>query len=270
MIVKNEMDRYLPLAVGHLLSFVDEVRVLDDGSDDGTYEWLVDRESTGVKVKRNPGPEFFAHEGRARQNLLEWTLAGRPDYVLAIDADEFVGDPTVILKGIETGQPVYTIDLVEAWKVNAGGISIRVDGQWGPRKCPMLYEAPRHTDRQWRIADRALACGREPIPVVRGSRGAPHLETEIFHCGWLQEAERGRRAQRYFDHDGGKFHQNRHLQSILFPDEKVGLRGRPWPPGLRSFSDALIAHSKKDPLMDEMIEHMTHAVENPDEPTLKL
>jgi hypothetical protein len=245
MIVKNEMSRYLPLAVAHLLSYVEEVRVLDDGSDDGTFEWLAERESVGVKVKRNEGPEFFAHEGRARQNLFEWTLAGRPEYILAIDADEFVGDPSVILDGIKSGEDVYTLNLVEGWKVNPGGISIRVDGLWGPRKVPILFKAPRHSDRQWRIQDKALACGREPMAVIKASRGAPHLETEVFHFGWLQESERQRRAERYFEHDGGKFHQNRHLQSILFPDNKIGLRGRPWPQGLRAFSDALISHSVK-------------------------
>lgn len=247
MIVKNEINRYLPLAVSHLLTYVTEVRVLDDGSDDGTYEWLAERESIGIKVKRNEGPEFFEHEGRARQNLFEWTLQGRPEYILSIDADEFVGDPSVILDGIQSQQDVYTLDLVEGWKVNQGGISIRVDGLWGPRKVPSLFKAPRlrRADRNWRILDKALACGREPIAVIRGSRGAPHLKTELFHFGWLQESERQRRAERYFEHDGGKFHQNRHLQSILFPDDKVGLRGRPWPQGLRPFADALISHATK-------------------------
>lgn len=245
MIVKNEMERYLSLAVGHLLSYVDEVRVLDDGSDDGTYEWLQEHEGQGVAVKRNEGPSFFEHEGRARQNLFEWTLQGRPEYILAIDADEFVGDPRQITEAITSHQAVYTLNLVEAWKVNDGGISIRIDGLWGPRRVPILFKAPRRSDRAWRIHDRALACGREPIAVIREARRAPHLATEVFHFGWLQQSERQRRAQRYFDHDGGQFHANRHLQSILLPDEKIVLKGRPWPDGLRSFSDALIAHSAK-------------------------
>lgn len=242
MIVKNELDRYLPLAVGHLLDFVDEIRVLDDGSNDGTYEWLTERESSGIKVLRNPGPSFFEHEGRARQNLLEWTLRGRPDYVLSIDADEFVGDPKVIREAM-MGLPVYTVHLVEAWKVDHGGISVRVDGLWGPRRVPMLFQAPRRTDRMWRINDRALACGREPIAVIRQAARAPHLETNIFHFGWTRQAEREARAERYFEHDGGKFHASRHLQSILFPDNKVGLRGYPWPAGLRPISEQLIAYS---------------------------
>lgn len=244
LITKNEMDRYLPLAVGHLTSYCDEIRVLDDGSTDGTYEWLAEREGMGVRVLRNPGPAFFEHEGRARQNLLDWTLEARPDYVLSIDADEFVGDPELLRESL-TGMPVYTLHLVEAWKINHGGISIRVDGLWGPRRVPIVYQVPRLASRQWTIADRALACGREPTAVVKQAARAPHIDTEVFHFGWTRVAERQRRAERYFEHDGGKFHQNRHLQSILFPDNKVGLKGYPWPVGLRPLADSLISYSER-------------------------
>lgn len=260
MIVKNEMDRYLPLAVRHLLTYVDEIRALDDGSTDGTYEWLQNTE--GVEVLRNEGLHFFEHEGQARQRLLEWTSEADADYVLAIDADEFVGRPAAIQEGMADGAPVYILSLVEAWKVNPGGISIRVDGLWGPRRVPILYmpqgKAPEvsaarrrgtrygttaATDLQaWRIADRQLACGREPLAVVAASRHAPRLNTEVFHFGWTRESERQARAERYFEHDGGNFHANRHLQSILFPDDKVVLRGFAWPEGLRGISAELIEY----------------------------
>ena len=142
MIVKNEIDRYLPLAVEHLLTYVDEIRVLDDGSTDGTYDYLSGKE--GVEVLRNPGPSFFEHEGRARQNLLEWVFESEADYCLGIDADEFIGEPKVIRDVMaQATAPVYILTLVEAWKVNPGGISIRIDGHWGPRKVPMLYQLPK-------------------------------------------------------------------------------------------------------------------------------
>lgn len=250
MITKNEMDRLLTLAVTHLLTYCQEIRVLDDGSDDGSYEWLCEQD--GVEVLRNPGPSFFEHEGHARQNLLEWTMGARPDYVLAIDADELVGDPKVLLDGIgSSAEAVYTIPLVEAWKVDTGGISIRVDGLWGPRKVPSLFRPPeswpprRGNDRLWRIMDKQLACGREPMAVIRAGARAPVLATNVFHFGWTRESERKARAERYFVHDGGRFHQNRHLQSILNPDDKVGLRGYPWPEGLRKLAPDLIEYAAR-------------------------
>lgn len=252
MIVKNEMDRYLPLAVEHLLSYCDEIRVLDDGSSDGTYEWLLDRDR--VEVRRNTGPSFFEHEGRARQELLDWTFAAEPDYVLAIDADEFVGDPYVIREAMASAAPVYLLTLVEAWKVSEETISIRVDGQWGPRKVPILYQLPLKPrgarqaaafKQQWRILDRQLACGREPVAVIKAAARAPLIETDVYHFGWARESARQERAERYFTHDQGRFHQQRHLQSILFPDERVGLSGRRWPDGLREIAPSLIAEAAR-------------------------
>jgi glycosyltransferase involved in cell wall biosynthesis len=251
MIVKNEMERYLPLAVEHLLTYVDEVRVLDDGSTDGSFEYLSAK--TGVEVLRNPGPHFFEHEGRARQNLLNFVFQAKPDYVLGIDADEFVGDPEKIRAAIDQeGRDVYLLTLVEAWKVGPGGISIRIDGLWGPRKVPMLYRAPSlwpprrgMGEADWRIQDKQLACGREPLAVIKGAGRAPLIDTHIFHFGWTRESEREARAERYFVHDQGRFHQDRHLRSILFPDDKVGLRGLPWPEGLRPLADDLMAYSDR-------------------------
>lgn len=260
LIVRNEMSRLLTLAVTHLLTYCDEIRVLDDRSDDGTFEWL--RNQAGVQVLRNTGPSFFEHEGKARQALLEWTFGAGADYVLAIDADEFVGDPHLVREAIENEAPVYLLQLVEAWKVDPGGISIRVDGLWGPRKVPILYMPPDRlpvqsaarrpqrygtaasTDsRLWRIADRQLACGREPMAVIRAGARAPVIQTFIYHFGWTRQRERQQRAERYFEHDQGRFHQDRHLQSILFPDDKIGLRGHSWPAGLRSISDDLLAYA---------------------------
>ena len=242
MIVKNELGRYLPLAVEHLLTYVDEVRVLDDGSTDGTFEWLDAKD--GVHVLRNPGPAFFEHEGLARQNLFEWTLRGLPDYVLAIDADEFVTDAGFLRGSIVNNGHVYTLSLVEAWVVSDRGIDIRIDGQWGPRRIPILYSTPRQA-RNWKMSQKQLACGREPVQVIQRARRAPATGSTIMHFGWANEHERQVRAQRYYDHDNGKFHQDRHLQSILWTDRRVRLKRLPWPPSLKQLEPALTARTSQ-------------------------
>ncbi len=83
----------------------------------------------------------------------------------------------------------------------------------------------------WRILDRALACGREPM-WVRGVRAQP-TGTSVFHFGWANPATRQERYDRYAQADGGKFHASRHLDSILWNDRRVRLTWKKWPVGLR-------------------------------------
>lgn len=247
MIVRNELRRYLPLAVSHLLSFCDEIRILDDGSEDGTFEYLsgVPR----VQITRNDSDHFFEHEGNARQRLLEWTMEAKPTYVLSIDADEFVGDPNFVLRAVDKGAQVYTLQMEEVWSISDEHLNVRVDGHWGPRPCPILWRAPAELNSFWRIPDRKLACGREP-QQVRQTRSRPS-GSSVFHFGWTRESERQARAERYFEHDKGKFHRNAHLQSILWPPEKVVLKSQSWPRGLVEMRGEFIALTEGE---DEALE----------------
>lgn len=240
MIVRNEFNRYLPLAVEHLLGFCSEIRILDDGSDDGTFEWLNTEEQfwNGVRVERNTGPTFYEYESKARQELLEWTMEGKPDYVLSIDADEFVGNPELLLAAMRAGKAVATLDMEEVWRADDQHLYLRVDGLWGPRRCPILWQAPARLTREWDIPDRKLACGREPTRVRRTR--FVRSGSSIYHFGWAIAAERQARAGRYFEHDQGKFHQDRHLQSILWPDEKIVTTAKKWAHGLEPVRERLL------------------------------
>jgi glycosyltransferase involved in cell wall biosynthesis len=240
-IVRNEADRYLETWLRHLLTFCDEVRLLDDGSEDGTRN-LAESLGTEVQVRRNPAAPFLVHEADARNALLRWTIEGQPDYVLSIDADEFVGEAEKLREYITGGAPVYSLWMREVWKIEDAKLGLRVDGQWGDRRCPVLWKAPPVLrGNRWLIPRRKLACGREP-QVVRGQRGVD-TGVGIYHFGWTREADRQGRAERYFEHDGGRYHANSHIQSILWPDKRVQLKWVPWPFSIPSSvaEDALAA-----------------------------
>ncbi len=241
MIIRDEGDRYLKLAVEHLLSFCDEVRIIDDGSPGADLKWLDTQEN--VFWISNGGPTFFEHEGKARQELLEWTLASKPDYVLSIDADEFVGDPQLVRAMCAQGGAVYSLQMEEVWRVDER-LHIRIDHQWRPRPCPILWRAPGPADSDiWKIPDVQLACGREPV-AVRRTR-AVVSGASVFHFGWACEADRVDRAQRYFEHDGGRFHRDSHLQSILWPDELVTTTAVPWPETLADVRERLLERATR-------------------------
>lgn len=234
VIVHNEADRYLRPFFDHLLTYVDEVRVLDDGSTDDFAEegWYDDDR---IVIKRNPSSQFFTHEGSARQDLLEWTMQAKPTVVLAIDADEFVYDGQALRKAAGEPNPsgVWQLVMEEVWKAD-DVLSIRQDGGWKEHPVGIVYWVPRdyatnrHTKRNWRIPDRALACGRVPH-MIGQNRVRKEPITSLLHFGWACEADRDARYQRYVQHDGGQFHRNTHLDSIMWPDDQVTLTARKWP-----------------------------------------
>lgn len=233
MIVRNELNRYLPLAVTHLLSFVDEIWALDDGSTDGTFEYLDG--NSRVNVIKNSGSSFYEHEGKARQQLYEHVMGAGADYVLSVDADELVADPAFVREACSREEPVYTLALSEVWKADANRLYLRADGLWKERRVPILYRP----QPGWHIRDRKLACGREPVEVVRMA-GRVRSAGALYHLGWLDERTRRSRHERYAIHDQGNFHQRRHLESILWDDSRILLRPRNWPPSLLEFKDEIL------------------------------
>lgn len=242
LVVRNELSRYLRPCIESLLEFCDEIRVVDDFSDDGTYEFLL---GAGVCVT-TANETFYAHEGRARNALLDWTLEGEPTHILHIDADEFIADGRTLRKALETQEPasVWTVRMEEIWKADEHNLYVRCDGGWRAHDAPILWRVPprKHmTSPKWRIPDKKLSCGREPAIVRENWRSAIATGTEILHFGWANQSERQARYDRYVEHDGGHYHASRHLRSIMYPDRRVKLRPRLWPAGLQTFKEQLLA-----------------------------
>lgn len=236
MVVSNEADRYLSPCIENLLGFCDEIRVLDDGSTDGTMEVLGAYES--VETIRNDYPTFFEHEGRARQQLLEWTMAGDPTHVLAIDADEFVADGEILRMALaeDSFTGVVKLAMTEIWGADSNWLQVRMDGAWKPRPIGIAFRVPpdHHSNRQyrrhWRIPDRALACGRVPMmTAMQANRTITEAVTDILHFGWANVDDRAARYARYVEHDGGQFHASAHLESIMWGDDRVQTKPMRWP-----------------------------------------
>lgn len=240
MLVHNERARYLDLAIDSLLEFCDEVRILDDASSDGG---VIDRGRVFVKMRERS--TFFTHEGETRQALYDWTLASDPTHVLVIDADEFIGDGPLLRRTLEERpqERTWRLWLDEIWQADDGCLCVRIDGSWGNRSVPVLFATPPAAS-SWRIAQRALACGREPQEVTQDSAFAALMDTEVLHFGWANKAERAARHARYATHDRGRFHAGTHLASIMWPDERVRLAAREWPPSLLSIQTNLVCRTQ--------------------------
>lgn len=238
--MRNEIDRYLVPCIDHLLAFCDLVAVLDDCSTDGSYEWL--RSRRGVEVVRTLGPNFFKHEGQARQRLLEFTFEQRPTHVVALDADELASEGAAIRAACETTHDVFSLPMLEVWKAQPDCLCVRGDGGWRPHATGALWRVPADTARL-RIADRALACGRVPT-VVDQARATP-IDAQLWHFGWANETERVARHRRYAVADGGRYHASQHLDSILWPDDRVAMHGYDWPESLLPYRQQILERTMR-------------------------
>ena len=217
-----ETGRYLDACLDHLADFCDDTVIVHD---------------------RQDGVDFFSDEGRARQHLLEQTLARDPTHVLAIDADEFVSDGAGLRRRLERAGRghVWSARMEEVWELDGDCLCIRGDGGWRPHPVPIVWKVTLPAAR-YRIRNRRLACGRIPVQVAQTARRGGDTGVEILHFGWANEAERATRYQRYAVADGGRFHARRHLDSILWDPARVQLEGRRWPKGLSGYRDRISAH----------------------------
>lgn len=226
MNVHNELDRYLEPVIEHLLSYCDEVRVQDDGSTDGSYEWLEARDR--VEVQRNDGPAWSENESDLHQSLFEWTLEAQPTHILAIDADEMIPRGAGLRAALEGRlERTFMLRMCEIWRRDGDSWLMRIDGGWRPHDVAILYQLPPDPDMgaSWQIASKAMASSRVP-QIVRTDQSMGRgvsLGFDVLHLGWSDPAEREARYKRYMEVDGGSFHAKGHLDSIMLPDEKIGL-----------------------------------------------
>ena len=253
LITRNEADKYLVQCIESLQGFCDEIRAVDDDSTDGTHSLM---QKMGVEVLRNDRSMFYEHEGRARQQLLEWTMEAEPTHILVVDGDELVVGGHMLREELMKPVPVPTLrerrqrgrgqqaamvwrlQMQEIWGATEDHLLVRQDGDWKEHPVPICFYVPpmefdRRLQRHWRIPDRALACGRIPNEVaVASNRTQTEPTAAVLHLGWSCEADRWARHQRYVKHDGGAHHASKHLDSIMWDDSKVLLTHRPWPDGV--------------------------------------
>lgn len=252
VILRNELHRYLEPCIAHLLEFVDEIVIRDNGSTDGWEETL--RPSWGAAGARvivthdedanREGGSLFVNHARSRQRLLDLTVSRGATHILACDADEFIDDGATLRKVCESSSGArygaLNVCLEEVWVAHEDRLAIRQDGGWNEHDVALLWR-PDLVRRPHRIVDRGPATGRTPDTVARAPRG--HACVSLLHFGWANRAEREDRYERYVVADGGRFHAGSHLASIMWPDERVLLRDRDWPAALEPVRAQILDYS---------------------------
>lgn len=191
---RNEL-RFLPDYFRSVASMVDGIVALDDGSTDGSTEFVASRPEV-LELIRLPNRE--PHEWNDALNhrrLVEASWKHRPDWLIGLDADERLENgfrdraDEQIDRAPHDGQRAFRVHVREIWD---DPLQFRVDGVWGTKSSARLFEARR--DHEFHMQQ--LHCYWAPLnSMVNGD--FPQADLLLYHLRMLHPADREARRLRY-------------------------------------------------------------------------
>jgi hypothetical protein len=222
--VRDEM-RYLHDFVANVGRQVDGIVALDDGSTDGSAEFL-SRCDEVVELIRGPPERPAWDEVANHRALLEAALRLAPEWVICLDADERLerqfrmrceGE---LRRAERRGYEAYSLPLRELWGSDR---TYRVDGVWGKKRRAHLFR-PR---RDHELDTRSLHAVKAPLQARRKGK-FPRADLEVYHLRMIRSEDRLARRRRYEALDPEARHQPGLGYSYL--TDESGIRLRPVPP----------------------------------------
>lgn len=198
MIVKNEGDRYLAKVLRHARQYIDAAVIIDDASKDDTVDICL-KELDGIPLnlirRKRSG---FSNEYRLRQQQWRETIKTKPDWILALDADEMFEDKIIseIQKLINQDEcDVFAFRLYDFWDET----HYREDQLWCAHKSYRPFLVRYVPDFQYKWKETPQHCGRFPYNLTDFAIAASPVR--IKHFGWIRPEERARKYKRYLKLD---------------------------------------------------------------------
>lgn len=214
MQVRNEGHRYLRRVLDDLSEYVDELVILDDGSTDDTVA-ICKSYPKLVSLGRATSSLYGINEAVLKRRLFQRTVATRPDWILAIDADEVLEDraKTQIRAMINQDRfDWYAFRFYHFWGCTT---HYRIDKLWAPVQYgPRLFRYMPGAHYRWN--DQALHGGSLPINLTSDFPGAKS-DLRIKHYGYAGSKEETlRKYQFYIQRDPhSEFCPRSHYDSML-------------------------------------------------------
>jgi glycosyltransferase involved in cell wall biosynthesis len=212
--VHNEADRYLTKVLTQLSQLCDSIVVYDDASTDQTS--AVCAAFPKVQYFRGDVAWFGRDESQLRHHLWLLATAYRPDWILALDADELFEErvydewPGLF---VQDEYEAVAFRLFDFWKSTT---HVRVDGAWNPwrRFSPLLVRyRPELPDA---FLNQPLHCGRFPVAYQSLITFQSHLR--VRHYGWADSADHLRKYLFYRERDlAMRGRVDPHTESVLSP-----------------------------------------------------
>ncbi len=229
MVARNEAPHYLEPVLERLAGQVDEIVFTDDASTDNTVE-IAAKYTDKIQVLETP--MFTVHEGKFRQKAWDFLeSAVQPttdDWILAIDADEMLYEDQSNQMRINCSNEQY--EVINIWFYHMWNeTSFRVDGGWRPHGSTRLFRY----DHNGVFNDRVLASGSEPKfvqwkAVYFKDSFLVDSGLKMQHLSYIKDEDKAAKYERYSTLDGGLYHNNSHIESIMDPPEQVSLGEWTW------------------------------------------
>lgn len=221
MRVKNEA-RWIERCVRSILPLCEQIFILDDHSTDGTADICRAIPCTTVL----DSPFTGLDEARDKNWLLEQTLTGKPDWIIAIDGDEMLAPASMEpLRCAMLGNATcLSLRVLYLWD---GEDQVRVDGVYGDFHRESVFR-PDGSRFELAGAGPNFHCGNVPARIRQKRRVMN--DVALLHFGYLHREDRARKFHWYNQADPGNAREDGYRHMVigdLFPPESKFMHGGP-------------------------------------------
>jgi hypothetical protein len=207
LVFHNEM-RFLPGWFENVMPHVDGVVALDDGSTDGSGDFVAAQPGVLELVRVPPREPHVWDDGVNHSRVIEAALRHQPDWMIGLDADERLEKEfrarakEEIRRAEKKGYLAYTLQLYELWNSPK---TYRVDGVWGTKLRARLFKnvpGLRYDARQLHGQWAPLNGFRRFLGII--PLGYPSANLVFYHLRMIDPADRAARRARYNKLDPGR------------------------------------------------------------------
>lgn len=191
--VRNQVE-HLPDFIRNVAPQVDGIVALDDGSSDGSAEFLSSRPEV-LEVLRVPPDRPRWEEMANHRALVTTAMRHGAQWILCLDADERIElafrprAERIIRRGRMVGVSAFAVHLRELWD---SPYEYRVDGIWGQKTRARLFRPLPDQE----FDTRELHGTKAPLQARRFGI-YPLASLNIYHLGMLRTEDRAARRRRY-------------------------------------------------------------------------
>ena len=187
--------RFLPGYFESIAPMVDGIIALDDGSIDGSTEFVSRRREVLELIRAPQSVPHVWDDASNHRRLVEASWRHSPDWLVGLDADERLESgfraraEAEIVRAKREGHRAYRVHVREIWD---DPLQFRADGVWGAKSSARFFEARR--DHEFHMQQ--LHCYWAPLNSMENG-DFPYADLMLYHLRMLREEDRLLRRLRY-------------------------------------------------------------------------